>query len=36
MPSNVEIKARVKDFDTFKKKAKEISDSEGKMFGLKQ
>lgn len=29
MPSNVEIKAKVKDFETFKKKAKELSGSEG-------
>ena len=36
MPSNVEIKAKVKDFETFKRKAKEISDSEGKTFALRQ
>jgi len=29
MPSNVEIKARVKDFETLKRKAKELSASEG-------
>ena len=29
MPSNVEIKARVNDFETLKKKAKELSASEG-------
>ena len=29
MPSNVEIKAKVKDFDAFKNKAREISASEG-------
>lgn len=31
MPSNVEIKARVKDFEAFKKKAREISASEGNL-----
>ena len=31
MPSNVEIKARVKDFEAFKKKAKEVSASEGNL-----
>lgn len=36
MPSNVEIKAKVKDFETFKRKAKEISHSEGKTFALRQ
>jgi len=29
MPSNVEIKAKVKDFEAFKNKAREISASEG-------
>lgn len=29
MPSNVEVKARVKDFEALKKKAKGLSDSEG-------
>jgi len=32
MPSNVEIKAIVKDFEAFKNKAREISASEGNIF----
>lgn len=32
MPSNVEIKAKVKDFETFKDKAREISASEGNIY----
>ncbi|PFX18286.1 uncharacterized protein LOC111339756 [Stylophora pistillata] len=35
MPSNVEIKAKVKDFETFKRKANEISDSEGEIIEQK-
>ncbi|CAH3035010.1 unnamed protein product [Porites lobata] len=35
MPSNVEIKAKVKDFETFKKKAKELSGSEGEVIEQK-
>jgi len=31
MPSNVEIKARVKDFEVLKRRAKELSASEGKL-----
>jgi len=32
MPSNVEIKAKVKHFEAFKNKAREISASEGNIF----
>ncbi|KAL9984278.1 hypothetical protein ACROYT_G006553 [Oculina patagonica] len=35
MPSNVEIKARVKDFEAFKKKAREVSASEGEVIEQK-
>lgn len=34
MPSNVEIKAKVKDFETFKNKAREVSGSEGTILDL--
>jgi len=35
MPSNVEIKAKVKDFEAFKNKAREISASEGEVIEQK-